>query len=489
MASTLAHPVIEAPLSKIRQLQEVRARVAEVKAKVAALRPPAPRPWHDIARSDQRPPATGTWLIYLALAGRGWGKTQSGSQWLAEQAVLHPGTEWAVIAPVWRDCRKVCIEGKSGLLNAFLPGELLPGAQGYNASDLVIRLANGSRIYGYSADRPDRIRGANLAGGWVDELAAMHRAEELWDEALMPALRIGEYPRLFVTTTPKPTPLLKRLLGRDDDTVLTVRGKTWDNAANLSRAALAELKLRYDGTRLGRQELEGELLDDVDGALWSRQLIEDLRVIEAPQLARIVIGVDPAVTSGEKSDSTGIVVVGLGMDGDLYVLEDLTRKGTPAEVMSHVVKAYYRWKADRVVGEVNNGGDYIGAVLRQVDPNVPYKSVTATRGKRLRAEPTAAIWEQRRGHIVGAKVGPDAGGRDFTALEDQMCTWVPDDKTSPDNLDAMVWASTELTTGASAMAFLTAISRQCSVCSLPNPAAATRCRSCGTPLESPEPEA
>lgn len=456
-------PVVEAPLHKLQRLRELQARLA-------ALDALQPRPWHSEARPEQIPPSAGDWMVYAYVAGRGAGKTRSGAEWIAEQAVIHPGTEWAIVAPTWRDCRKVCVEGSSGLLRAFRTGEM----EGYNASDLQIRLTNGSKIYGYSGDKIDRLRGSNLSGAWVDELAAMPHARALWDEALMPALRIGDRPRVFVTTTPRPVPLLRDLLAREDGSVIVVRGSTWSNAANLSKAALAELQARYLGTRLGRQELEGELIEDVDGALWNRLLIEETRVLTAPDLVRVVVGVDPAVTSGEHADHTGIVVAGRARDGQIYVLADYSMRGSPRACMSRAVKAYQTHRADRIIGEVNNGGDYIEGVLRTVDENVPYATVRATRGKYVRAEPVSAMFEQRRAHIVG--VMPE--------LEDEMCSFVPDSGDSPDRLDAAVWAATELNTGASALSYLAQISVECKTCRLPNPVAADMCRSCGAPIDA-----
>jgi phage terminase large subunit-like protein len=461
--------VVEAPLAKLELLARLQAQQAELQRRIAKMAPPRPRAWHEQARTAQLPPP-GDWAIWLVLAGRGFGKTRLAAEWIAEQAATHPDTEWAIVAPTWRDCRKTCIEGPSGLVRALLPGEL----ESMNASDLQIRLSNGSRIYGYSADRPDRLRGANLSGAWVDEAAAMVHADELFGEALMPALRIGENPRVLITTTPRPVKLLRDLLARDDGTVAVVRGSTWDNAKNLSRTALAELRARYEGTRLGRQELEGELLEDIEGALWSREILDGTRVDRAPTLARIVVGVDPAVTSGEKSDYTGIVVAGRSPDGHLYILEDATMKGTPHNCMSAAVSAYHRWHADRIVGEVNNGGDYIGTVLKTIDANAAYSTVRATRGKVVRAEPISALWEQGRGHIVGA----------LPTLEDQMCSFTPDTKESPDNMDAMVWAAHELNVGTSALVYLSAISTMCEKCEMPNSKKSTACRGCGTALSS-----
>lgn len=461
-------PLVEAPLEKLQLLAQLRAKQAELQKLIARHAPPRPRPWHGKARHDQLIPREGEHSVHLYLAGRGWGKSATGSNWLAEQAATNPDTEWAVIAPTWRDCRKVCIEGQSGILRALLPGEL----DSCNASDLTIRLTNGSKIYGYSADRPDRLRGANLSGAWLDELAAMVHAEDLWGEALMPALRIGERPQVVVTTTPRPINLLRELLARTDGSVRVVRGKTYDNADNLSKVALAELKARYEGTRMGRQELEGELLDDVEGALWNRDMLDDTRVDISPAMVRIVVGVDPATTSGEKSDFTGIVVAGRSQDGHLYVLEDATMKGSPRACMSKAVQCFRDWHADRIVCETNNGGDYIENLLRTVDPNVPYKSVRATRGKIRRAEPISSLWEQNRAHIVGC----------LPQLEDQMCAFTPDTTESPDNLDALVWAATELSVGNSALIFLNSISQECPNCMGINGRSATVCKHCGSPL-------
>lgn len=462
---------VDVPMAKLELLARLQAQQLELNRLIAVNAPPRPRPWHQKARTNQLPPE-GDWSTWLILAGRGFGKTRLGAEWMAEQAARNPGTEWAIVSPTWRDCGKVCIEGPSGLLQALLPGEL----ESKNASDLIVRLTNGSKIYGYSADRPDRLRGTNLSGAWVDEAASMQYADQLFDEALLPALRIGENPRMLITTTPRPLEFLKDLVKRSeegDPSIAVVRGKTWDNAANLSKSALANLRARHEGTRLGRQELEGEILDDVLGALWNRDVLDATRVALAPQMARIVVGVDPAVTSGEKADSTGIVVVGRSVDGHFYVLEDQTiHRASPRHAMSRAVNAFHRWHADRIVGEVNNGGDYIEQVIRTIDPNVAYKSVRATRGKLVRAEPIAALWEQGRGHIVGS----------LAALEDQMCTFTVDSPSSPDNLDACVWAATELNIGTSALAYLSAISKMCDRCELPNNRRATHCKSCGAAL-------
>jgi phage terminase large subunit-like protein len=381
------------------------------------------------------------WLVWLLMSGRGFGKTWVGASWLAEQALHYPKSAWAVIAPTFSDTRRICIEGSAGLLRAISKEELV----NYRRNDLEIELVNGSMIYGFSADRPDRVRGSNLWGGWADELASW-RYEATWHEGLMPALRIGEKPRMLVTTTPRGTTLLRELAGRDDGTVHITQGSTLENQANLSELALRELYRRYGGTRIGRQELEGELIADVEGALWQRAWLETGRLratvnedgIELPNrpsLVRVVVAMDPSTTSKNTSAEFGIMVVGLGTDGHVYLLADLSDRMTPGKAMRCAVQAYYEYDADRIIGEQNNGGDFIEELLRTVDEGVPYRTVTASRGKQVRAEPVSAIYEQGRAHHIGT----------YPRLEDQLCSWTPLDRESPDRLDALVWGITELT--------------------------------------------
>ena len=629
------------------------------------------------ARPDQLAPP-GDWLVWLIQAGRGWGKTRVGAEWIKARALEQPGTRWAVVAPTFGDARDTCVEGESGLL-AVLPDDRVAN---WNRSMGELFLANGSRIKCFSADEPERLRGPQHHGAWCvaaevpvvtargdvpiadvrpgdfvltrrgwrpvlaarrtkrdaavvtvtteagrtlrctpdhpvladgawcdaetlspgttlsacslmdrpptgtgtasagtsttvpagtaaplaspsprpsgltstapsqtattcttstetrptttrptsassndaaiaiatpprtapsrpappsapqrcgrpgsrnsasastaahptnpdrptartagrtaalehdavvsvrpsgwadvydltvadahefyaggvlvhncDELAAW-RYPDAWDQ-LQFGLRLGDMPRTVVTTTPKPTRLVKALAERTD--VHVTRGATFDNAANLSAAALAELRARYEGTRMGRQELYGELLDDVEGALWTHAMIDDHRR-PMPELVRVVTAIDPAVTSGEDSDETGIIVAGIGTDGDGYVVADRSGKFTPDAWARRAVAAHDEHQGDRVVAEVNNGGDLVELTLRAVDPTVPYRKVTASRGKRLRAEPVAALYEQGRIHHVGV----------LTALEEQMLTWTPESGDSPDRLDALVWALTDL---------------------------------------------
>lgn len=399
------------------------------------------------------------------LAGRGWGKTRTAAEWLAWQATRNPNTRWAIVAPTFGDARDICAEGVSGVVTVLRQYGML---QNYNRSNGEIILNNKSRIKLFSGEEPDRLRGPQFHGGWFDELASF-KSQDAFDQYRF-ALRLGEHPQTIITTTPRPTKAIKDLAKRDD--VKVIRGATFDNAANLSESALAEMRSRYEGTRLGRQELYGEIIDDVEGALWTRDLIEQNRVTEQPPLVRIVVGVDPAVTSGENSDMTGIVVAGVTADGHYYILEDASMRTSPETWARKVVDLYHKWQADRVIGETNNGGDMIELLLRQVDNTISYKKVTATRGKLIRAEPVAALYEQHRAHHVGG----------YAELEDQMCNWMPDSGESPDRMDAMVWAITELMANQTAMMGIAALAQFCPACRMPAPKSATVCPNCHAPL-------
>jgi phage terminase large subunit-like protein len=370
----------------------------------------------------------------LILAGRGWGKTRTGAQDIALYALRNPNTISAVVAPTFGDLRRVCFNGPSGLMS-IIPTECFDttfGTEGYSASVMEIRLFNGSKIVGYAAVNPERLRGPQFHRAWCDELAAW-RYPEAFDQ-LMFGLRLGDNPQCLITTTPKPIPILKNLIARED--VLVTKGNTFENEANLAESALEMMRERYEGTALGRQELYAEILDDIEGALWTQSIIEEKRLPanEERELKTILVAIDPAVTSGEESDETGIVVVGKDHNNEYYVLEDVSGKYTPDQWGRLAVKTFYEWEADRIVAETNNGGDLVERLLRSVDPNIPYRSVRATRGKMLRAEPIAALYEQRKVHHLGV----------FPELETQMCTYVGQVKPSPDRLDALVWGLTEL---------------------------------------------
>ncbi len=387
--------------------------------------------WETQARDLQITP-TGDWNIWLILAGRGWGKTRTGAQDIITYALENDGVNCAVITPTFGDLKRVAFGGVSGIMS-LIPRECLVDGrgQGFNASNQEIRLKNGSKIIGFSATEPDRLRGPQFHRAWCDELAAW-RYPETFDQLLF-GLRLGEKPQCVITTTPKPTKLLKSLIDKPD--VIVTRGSTFDNAANLAPSALAALEEKYGGTTLGRQELYAEIVDEVEGALWSNDQIDALRINEndIPEFARIVVAVDPAVTNNEHSDETGIIVAGRGIDNRFYIIEDISQKNTPDGWMREAIRAYYKYEADRIVVEVNNGGDLVEKLLATIDKNVPIRSVRATRGKMIRAEPIAALYEQKKVSHVGI----------FAKLEEQMCFYIGDGK-SPDRLDALVWALTEL---------------------------------------------
>ena len=389
--------------------------------------------WPLWARDNQLAPP-GDWSKWLAMAGRGWGKTRVGAEWVRGEVAAGRATRVALVAPTAADARDVMVEGESGLLAVHPPDDNAPV---YEPSKRRVTWPSGAIATLYSADEPERLRGPQHDLAWADELAAWRYLQDAWD-MLMFGLRLGANPRVLVTTTPKPRALLKELI--NDPSCVVTYGRTEDNRKNLAPSFLKTIVSRYQGTRLGRQELGGELLEDVEGALWTRRMIDESRVSAHPPLERIVVAIDPAVTSGEDSDETGMVVVGIATpkgsnEPHGYVLEDLSGRFTPYEWAQRAIKAYRRQRADRVVAEVNNGGDMVEAQLRMVDRAVSYKAVHASRGKRVRAEPVAALYEQSRIHHVGS----------FPTLEDQMCSFVPDDtETSPDRVDALVWALTEL---------------------------------------------
>ena len=436
--------------------------------------------WWYIGRPEQHEPK-GDWNIWLILSGRGWGKTRTGGEWLAKRVLEEPATpdgtptQWAIIAPKFADTKNVCVEGPSGFLKALTHRGLVADRDYiYNKSSYKILFKSGQVIHMFGADSPDSGRGLNLSGAWLDELAMWQYPYETWTEGLAPALRIGSRPRVVVTTTPKPIKLLRDWVKRTDSSVHVTKGSTFENSSNLSETALIELKARYEGTRTGRQELYGELLESAEGALWTRQWIEDCRITkdEMPPLIRVVTAIDPAVTSGEESDETGIVTAGMSADGRFFVLADDTLKATPNEWAKKAVSAYKEHKADRIVAEANNGGDMIINLLHQVDRFVPTTKVHATRGKQLRAEPISALYEQYRVHHVGA----------FPLLEDQMVMWTPESKDSPDRLDALVWALTELSEGSAAISFLASLAVFCPACNSPVSKSATFCNKCNAPI-------
>ena len=393
--------------------------------------------WTRLARPNQLPPE-GDWFVWLILAGRGWGKTRTGAEYVKAGALRMPGSRFALVAQKFADVRDTMVEGESGLLSILPPSMLRGGTveSAWNRSLGELTLANGSTFKGYSSERAGQLRGPQHHGAWCDEAAKWNDAnlgtadDTTWSNLLL-GLRLGDDPRCVVTTTPKPYKLIRDLVA-GDGTVVT-KGTTYENLDNLAPAFRANVLSLYEGTRLGRQELHAELLDDVPGALWTRADIEAHRVTAHPDLVRVVVAIDPSVTSNEDSDEAGIVVAGRGVDGDAYVLADVSRRDSPLGWARAAVAAYHTHVADRIVAEVNNGGDMVEVTLRTVEPTVPYRTLHASRGKVARAEPIAALYEQGRVHHVGS----------FDALEDQMCSYVPGGD-SPDRMDALVWAITDL---------------------------------------------
>lgn len=402
--------------------------------------------WTFWARPEQLPPDT--WdLTWLILAGRGFGKTRTGAETAANWMRTMPGSRGALIAPTFAAGRDVMFEGESGLLGRFNQHEFWRGdiEHAWNPSRGFLRLANGSTAQLYTSERPRRLRGPQHHWAWGDEpaewtdSAAGTSSDTTWSNLLF-GLRLGDHPRVILTGTPKPVALIRELV-RDPSTT-TTRGSTYDNLQNLSPMFRRTVVDRYEGTRLGRQELFAELIDDVDGALWTYDTIHANRRTDRPELARIVVAVDPATTS--TGDETGIVVVGLGYDGHLYVLDDRTTRGTPDAWARRAIQAWLDYGADVIVAETNQGGDMVTSTIRTAatamaaegNPTrtVPTRTVHASRGKRTRAEPVSALYEQGRVHHIGT----------HPELEDQMTTWTPESGASPDRLDALVWAVTDL---------------------------------------------
>ena len=412
--------------------------------------------WRFWSRKNQMPP-DGDWLVWLILAGRGFGKTRSGAEWVRSMMCgptpMARGIcrHMALVGETAADVRDVMVgDGKaageaSGILQVH-PKEFRPH---YESSKRRLTWPNGAQATLYNATEPEQLRGPQHDGFWADELAKWRYAQETWDQ-LQFGLRLGENPRGVVTTTPKPIKVLREIM-KDRQTVIS-GGSTYENASNLAPKFLATLQAKYEGTRLGRQEIAAELLDDIPGALWMRATIEELRVrpAEVPEMLRVVVSIDPAVSTGEDSNETGIVVAGLGTDGHGYIFDDKSGQYSPPEWAAEAIALYRNRLADRIIGEVNNGGDMVESTIRVSDPNVPFKSVHASRGKAVRAEPISALYQQGKVHHVGS----------FPVLEDQMCGFTSDfDRAaagySPDRVDALVWALTELMVSGSSVVFMT----------------------------------
>ncbi len=377
--------------------------------------------WWFWAHDAQCPPP-GDWRIWLFLGGRGAGKTRAGAEWIADGVARGCMRRVGLIGATFHDARSVMIEGESGLMS------VVPAAE-FEPSNRRILWANGAVADVISAEEPDYVRGHQFDAVWADEFCKWAEPQAALDMILM-ALRLGSDPRMAVTTTPRNIEALKRLMAMPD-TVQT-RSKTSDNVPNLAPTFFTGLQLRYGGTRLGRQELDAEVIEDNDRALWKRRDIEKHRVREYPTLIRLVVAVDPPVSVA--GDECGIVIAGLAEGGEAYVLGDYSRDGlTAAGWAARVAEAYTHFDADSVVAEANQGGDMVKRVLLDALPNAHVKLVHATRGKQTRAMPAAALYEQGRVHHVGV----------FPEMEDQMCSY-DGSGSSPDRMDALVWALAEL---------------------------------------------
>ncbi len=398
--------------------------------------------WAEVwARADQLPPEAaqggGDWTAWLVVGGRGAGKTRTGAEWVRGLAqgsapfATKPVGRIALVGETVADVREVMVEGVSGIL-AVHPRAERPT---WIPTRRRLEWPNGAVAQVFSAEDPEALRGPQFEAAWCDELCKWRHAEETWD-MLQFGLRLGDTPRELVTTTPRPVPLFKKLLG-DPRTAIS-RASTSANAWNLAPAFLDAIVGKYAGTRLGRQELDGELIEERADALWTRAMIEAARADAVPALARIVVAVDPPVTSGRRADACGIVAAGVDSAGTCWVMEDATmERARPAEWAARAVALYHRLEADALVVEVNQGGEMAAAVVNEVDPSVPVTQVRATRGKYLRAEPVAALYEQGKVRHAAA----------FPRLEDEMADFGPgglSNGRSPDRLDALVWAIASL---------------------------------------------
>lgn len=424
-------------MGRERSLLERLARLpADARAQVleaipAESRGLVARSWGLTARPSQLPPE-GDWAVWLILAGRGFGKTRTGAEWVTGQVARHPGARFALVGPTAHDALAVMLEGESGLL-AVAPDELMPE---WRSTRRELHWPNGAMASVISAVEPDSLRGPQFHFAWCDEIAAWPRAGEVWANLKM-GLRLGERPQAVVTTTPRPLAFLRNLQAADG--VVVTRGSTFDNSANLPAAFLADVDRAFAGTSLGRQELLGELLDEQEGALWSRDGLDACREKAVPELVRVVVGVDPPAGPG----GCGIVVAGLDADGVGHVLADASVKGVSPDGWARAVAAaQLRFGADRVVAETNNGGDMVEAVLKAACLSLPVKQVKASRGKAARAEPVSALYAAGRVRHAGL----------FAELEDEMCGLMlgggyAGPGTSPDRADALVWALTELMLG------------------------------------------
>ena len=433
--NSILERALEAPPRKRRQiLKTLRDEAPRLNHSEADL---ANYAWPLWARDSQRPPP-GDWAIWLVMAGRGFGKTRTGAEWIRARVESGASGRVALVARTPADARDVMIEGDSGILSVCPPGN----RPKYEPSKRRLTWPNGAFALAFSSHEPDQLRGPQFDAAWCDEVASWEYPRETWDN-LMFGLRLGANPQCVVTTTPRPIELLRELVERDD--VHVTRGSTYENRQNLAASFLRQIERRYEGTDTGRQEIYAELLDEAEGALWRREWIA--HADSAPEMERVVVAIDPAMSSRPSSDETGIVVAGVsnhgGDEGGArgphgFVLADASARLSPDAWARRAIDLFDLHRADRIIGERNNGGDLVGATLKTAagGRSLPIRLVTASRGKFARAEPVAALYQQRRVTHVGS----------FPQLEDQLCTWEPGSPRSPDRMDALVWALSDLIT-------------------------------------------
>ena len=430
-----AQTLRELPASKVKELFEALGpqKTEELK-----------HDWNFWARDNQIEPEGKDWNVWFINAGRGFGKTRSGVEWVREN-VKRGIKRIAAVAATNSDIERVMVKGESGFLSVCWKGDKTyagkkMGFPEWSPTKRTLTWENGAQVQFFSAEEPERLRGPQFELAWCDETAAWNKDVDTW-AMLQFCMRLGKHPRIMVTTTPKPTKLIRQII-KDPKTVVTT-GSTFDNSANLADTYLTAVKEQYEGTRLGRQELYAEVLEEAQGALWTTDMLDraSIKNKDIPDLVRIVVSIDPAVTSNAESDMTGIVVAGIDVNGIAYVLGDYTDRLSPQGWASKAISLYHHHKADRIVAERNQGGDMVRRTLEVEDETVPIKLVHASRGKYARAEPVSALYER---NLVRHVVDP-ADGANLNELETQMRTWEPLGSIgSPDRLDALVWAITEL---------------------------------------------
>lgn len=387
--------------------------------------------WEKVARPSQLIPP-GNWRTWLIMAGRGFGKTRTGAETIRQWVQQGIYKRIALIAHTESEGRDVMIEGVSGLLDVH-PKDERPH---YEPSKRRLTWPNGAIATLFSSENVEQLRGPQFDCAWIDELAKFRTMEEVWDQ-LSFALRLGPLPRILITTTPRPAKLINKLMQSSKDWIHITKGSTFENAPNLSPHYIEEMKSRFEGSRLGAQELYGKILSHQEGALWSYDLIDSCKVDQLPPMQRVIIAIDPAITSHGDSDETGIVVAGIDNCQKAFILADLSGKYKPSVWAQKALDAYHFYQADTIVAEVNQGGDLVASMISTLDPTIPFKALHATRGKAVRAEPVACLYEQ--GRIFHHRFGK------LEVLEEQMCSFTPaHSKKSPDRMDALVWAITEL---------------------------------------------